>query len=156
MPTPTLSELNSASIDELEAIYASDRPFALPEGCYRGIHLRRLTTPGARKLVNRLPQYLGFEAARFGIDFDRARWFFFARHLGAGRFTAAIAPSRWRPTRTVTLDYAASRLPAPLRALLYDEVKPLSESLCLGLGGTNADRDQGDHFFFALARISSR
>jgi hypothetical protein len=153
MDTPTLSALSSASLAELEAIYASDRPVALPEGCYRGIHLRRLATPGANKLVNRLPQYIGFEATPFGIDFDRACWFFFSRRLRAGRFTAAIAPSRWRPTQTVTLDYAASRLPAPLRAVLYDEVKPLSESLCLGLGGTNADRDHGDHFFFALERI---
>ena len=153
MATPTLSELRAASLDELEAVYASDRPFALPAGCYRGIHLRRLTTPGASRLVNRLPQYLGFEASPFGIDFDRACWFFYSRRLCAGRFTAAIAPSRWRPTPTVTLDYAASRLPAPVRGVLYDEVKPLSESLCLGLGGTNAERDQGDHFFFALERI---
>jgi hypothetical protein len=34
--------------------------------------------------------------------------------------------------------------------LLYDEVKMLSPSLCLGIGGINAARGRGDHFFFAL------
>ena len=31
-------------------------------------------------------------------------------------------------------------------------VKPLSADLCLGLGGINAERGEGDHFFFALYR----
>jgi hypothetical protein len=58
--------------------------------------------------------------------------------------------SRWRDTETVRLHYEVSRLPGPVRAVLYDEVKVLSPSLCLGIGGINAARGRGDHFFYAL------
>jgi hypothetical protein len=36
--------------------------------------------------------------------------------------------------------------------MLYDEVKPLSADLLLGLGGVNAETGEGDHFFFTLER----
>jgi hypothetical protein len=41
-------------------------------------------------------------------------------------------------------------LPKPIRDQLYDEVKPLAPDLCLGIGGTNHESDEGDHFWFAL------
>ena len=148
-----LSDLQRSSPSELEEIFATDAPFAIPDGCYRGIHLLRLDNSGASEPRTRLAQYLGFELTPFGIDFDDRRGYFFHRRLRAGKFQARIGPSRWRATEAVTLHYEGSRLPAPLRNLLYDEVKPLTDKLCLGLGGLNAGRGEGDHFFFALERL---
>ena len=50
------------------------------------------------------------------------------------------------------MHYEASRLPTFVRALLYDEVKPLDDDLLLGLGGVA----QGDLFFFALGAEPAR
>jgi hypothetical protein len=150
----TLSDLKRSSVAELEEIFASDDPFAIPDGRYRGIHLVRLDNRGAREPRTRWAQYVGFELTPFGIDFDDRRWYFFHPRLRAGKFQARIGPSRWRPTEAVTLHYDPSRLPTPLRNILYDEVKPLTDRLCLGLGGLNAGRGEGDHFFFALERIT--
>lgn len=59
------------------------------------------------------------------------------------------SPSRWRDTQTLQLHYDLTRL--PFRGQLYDEVKPLSETLCLGLGGLNRQPEkEGDLFFFLL------
>ena len=44
------------------------------------------------------------------------------------------------------------RLPRFVRDMLYDEVKPLSERLILGIGGINRGRGEGEHLFFALER----
>jgi hypothetical protein len=147
----TLARLRRCTLVELEALYATPRPVSTPAGIFRGIHLAWLDTPGARHPVIRPLQHLGFRLTPFGIDFTTYRWFFFHRRLAAGRFTADVGASHWRDTETVRLRYDVSRLPGPLRALLYDEVKPLSSTLCLGLGGINAPRGRGgDHFFFAL------
>lgn len=146
----TLARLRRCTVAELEALYAEPRPVSVPAGIFRGIHLAWLDTPGARHPVIHPLQYLGFRLTPFGIDFIARRWFFFHRRLAAGRFTAHVGASRWRDTETVRLCYDVSHLPGPLRALLYDEVKPLSATLCLGLGGINAPRGRGDHFFFAL------
>ncbi len=150
----TLSDLQRCSLPQLESIYGAARADAraslLPEGCYGGVHLAWLNTAGARHPITRPLQQLGFCWLPFGVDFTARRWFFFDRRLGVGRFVAQPGPSRWRDTQTVRLDYAVSRLPRPLRGLLYDEVKPISASLCLGIGGINAPRGRGDHFFFAL------
>jgi hypothetical protein len=147
----TLARLRGCALEELEALYTTPRPVSVPVGIFRGFHLAWLDTPGARHPVIHTLQHLGFRLAPFGVDFTTRRWFFFHRHLAAGRFTADVGASRWRDTDTVRLRYDDSRLPGPLRALLYDEVKPLSATLCLGLGGINAPRGRGDHFFFALA-----
>jgi hypothetical protein len=96
---------------------------------------------------------LGFVRLPFGIDFDRRRWFFVDPRLLVGRFATECGPSRWRDTDSVRLTYHGSRLPRIIRSSLYDEVKPLSDELCLGMGGINADRGTGDHFFFALRRV---
>ncbi len=150
----TLSCLQRCSLSQLEEIYALPRAEAdalgPPKGCYRGVHLAWLNTAGARHPLTRPLQHLGFCWLPFGVDFVARRWFFFDRKLGLGRFDAQTGPSRWRDTQTVRLEYDVSRLPRPLRNLLYDEVKPLSASLCLGIGGVNAPRGRGDHFFFAL------
>jgi hypothetical protein len=152
----TLSRLRRCSLAQLEALYVERRPFAHPTGAYRGVHLAWLDTPGARHLLTRPLQHLGFRWAPFGVDFTAQHWFFFDRRFGIGRFVAQTGPSRWRDTETVCLHYDTSRLPRPLRAILYDEVKPLSGSLCLGIGGVNAPRGRGDHFFFALTALHPR
>ena len=153
MTPPTLTDLQQAGLTELEEIFAQEDCSSVPGGCYRGVHLLRLRTSGARVVSNRLMGLIGFELIPFGVDFDARCWFFFHPRLRVGRFEPRIAPSRWRLTTAVTLNYEVSRLPGPVRSFLYDEVKPLSQSLCLGIGGINADRGQGDHFFFALTRI---
>ncbi|MBF0353458.1 MAG: hypothetical protein HQM11_20695, partial [SAR324 cluster bacterium] len=63
-----------------------------------------------------------------------------------GKFRSEIHPSRWRSAMVVGLHYESSQLPGFIRNLLYDEVKPLSETLCLGIGGFNRDKGEGDHF----------
>lgn len=146
----TLAQLRRCTLAELEVLYARDRPVSVPTGSYRGVHLAWLDTPGARHPVIRPLQHLGFRLTPFGIDFTAQRWFFFHPRFGIGRFAAQVGPFLWRDTETVRLHYDPSNLPGPLRRLLYDEVKPLSSSLCLGIGGINAPRGRGDHFFFAL------
>lgn len=146
----SLARLVQCSVADLEALYVEARPVSVPRGCYRGVHLAWLDTPGARHPVIRPLQHLGFRLLPFGVDFSRHRWFFFHPALGIGRFVAEAGRSRWRDTETVRLRYEVSRLPGFVRALLYDEVKVLSPSLCLGIGGINAPRGRGDHFFFAL------
>ncbi len=148
----TLAELRRYPLAQLEKCYAERRPVAVPLGYYRGTHLRWLDTPGASHPLLRPVVDLLFRRTPFGVDFERERWFFFRRGLGMGRFAAQIGPSRWRDTDTVRLTYDRSRLPSPVRRLLYDEVKPLSDSLCLGLGGINAETGRGEYFFFALHR----
>jgi hypothetical protein len=149
----TFQDLRASSADELERIYATDLPVQVPTGCFRGKTLMRIDNPGARKVSSRIIGFVGFEATPFGIDFDESCWYFWHPRLRIGAFRAHIGPSRWRDTEAVTLHYEVSRLPQPIRGVLYDEVKPLSPTVCLGMGGLNAGRDQGDHFFFALARI---
>jgi len=91
---------------------------------------------------------LPFERLSFGIDFARCAWFFLHPRLRAGHFRLQPGRSRWRDTQTLQLHYEVSRL--PFRGLLYDEVKPLGDTLALGLGGLNRDVGTGDLFFFLL------
>ncbi|MCK6554321.1 hypothetical protein L6Q96_07005 [Candidatus Binatia bacterium] len=154
-PAPSLVALARCSVAEIEALYAAPRAVTVPSACYRGVFLAWLDAPDPAAPVTHFLQWLGFRVLPFGVDFIRSRWFFFHPALGAGRFTAAPGRSRWRDTETIRLEYAVSRLPGPLRRVLYDEVKPLSSSLCLGIGGTNAPRGRGDHFFFALVAEGS-
>jgi hypothetical protein len=142
----SLDGLRSASLDELEVLYAESSVGPAPAGRWRGATLRYLSPPRWARAVD----WLLFDAPPFGIDFDRRCWWFVRPGLAAGRFDASLGPSRWRRTETLRLEYGASRLPGPIRRLLYDEVKPLGSELCLGLGGLNADAGRGEHFFFAL------
>jgi hypothetical protein len=150
---PTTNDLRRLDLDGLERLYASERPIVLPAGRFRGVFLEKLATPGARRPLSRAISYLGFEATPFGVDFDTCCWYFWHPRLQVGRFRLEPGASRWRDTQAVTLHYDVSRLPAAIRGVLYDEVKPLGDSLCLGIGGLNAERDEGDLFFFALERI---
>lgn len=154
----SLDALRWASLPELEALYTRmdartrEGPIALPNGRFRGHYLRLVASQGARRLENRAMVWLGFALPRFGVDFTSSAWWFHHPLLQVGAFAPSIGPSRWRNAEVVQLHYHPSRLPWPVKPLLYDEVLPLSHDLCLGLGGINRDRGEGDLFFFALAR----
>lgn len=149
----TLDTLRRASLEDLEWIYAQGGPLAVPGGLFGGLVLGLVDSAGARRRANRAMVWLGFSLPRFGVDFQRRAWWFHHPLLRVGAFEARPGPSRWRDAQTMQLHYHPSRLPGPVKHLLYDEVKPLGEHLCLGLGGINQDRGEGDLFFFALSRI---
>jgi len=153
----SVEELKHRELAGLEALYLQQGPAPRPpQGVFRGHFLRWLETQGARHPVWRPLVALMFQLIPFGVDFNERRWFFFgAPWLAAGRFAPRLQRSRWRETEVVCLDYDVSALPGPIRGLLYDEVQPLNESLCLGLGGINAPRGQGDLFFMALERVEA-
>lgn len=145
-----LESLKQCSQQELEDTYCQSGPVVAPTGCFDGTCLMRLDQPGDRR-----PGYLvtkSFELVPFGVNFDACLWYFFHPFLGVGRFRADIGSSRWRDSTVVSLHYDVSRLPNVIRNVLYDEVKPLTDDLCLGIGGLNQGRGIGDHFFFALTR----
>ncbi len=149
----TAQELRSLPLARLEALYTHDRPIEVPRGRFLGRVLARLDNRGARRLRWRATQVAMFEWTPFGIDFDRHRWFFLGPKLRVGSFDAEVERSYWRDTKTVTLRYDRSRLPHVIKGVLYDEVKPLSADLALGLGGIDAEAGEGDHFFFSLERM---
>ncbi len=151
----SIAELRAASGSELESLYGAERPLEpRPHGLWRGHYLQRLDNRGARAPLSRLAQRLLFRTPPWGIDFDRGRWFFLDRpRLAAGHFALQAGPSRWRETTALGFDYSLSQLPRPVTNMLYDEIKPLSDELILGLGGENRDRGLGDHFWFGLERF---
>ena len=140
------------SVEELEAAFGHRDEIRVPRGVHRGHFLAWLDNPSARQKRWRWPQRAGFQWTPFGVDFDRNLWFFFTPAVAMGRFEARVERSRWRGTDAVVLRYERSRLPLAFRRILYDEVKPLDDGLVLGIGGSNAGRGRGDHFFFALER----
>jgi hypothetical protein len=144
-------DLDGLGVAELDALYCSAPLGPLPAGLFTGRMLRYLDTP---PLVRAL-DWLLFDAPPYGIDFDARLWWFVHPRLAAGRFELTRGASRWRDTETLRLSYERSLLPGPIRGLLYDEVKPLDETQCLGIGGINRQRGRGEHFFFSLTRASS-
>lgn len=147
MNTPALEDLRHSSLLELETLYAETPVKEPPRGCYQGLFLQRLDTRTRRKPLHYVSMPFGYLS--FGIDFESQRWFFYHRRIQAGLFTLDKGPSRWRDTETFRLHYAHAKLPGFVKDKLYDEVKPLSDQLALGLGGVNRG-DGGDHFYFAL------
>lgn len=146
-----LRQLKRSSLAELEAIYAEPNGGVELAGRYRGIHLLRVDRAEKRRPLAAVS--MPFQVVPFGIDFDSMRWFFLHPKVQVGRFEALPGRSRWRDAEVLRLHYAQSGLPLFVRGLLYDEVKPLSPDLALGLGGINDVRGRGDHFFFALERF---
>ncbi len=143
----TIQALRDSSVEQLERLYR-DAPVApVPLRRYRGEALARVCTRFARSApITAL--LVPWERVPFGIDFATRTWFFVHPRVRMGRFRLEPGRSRWRDTDTLRMRYDVSRL--PIRGLLYDEVKPLDETLCLGLGGINFGRGRGDLFFFAL------
>ncbi len=153
--TITMDYLKTCNMTQLEELYARDGDITIPtSGSYKGVYLKRLSNPGADNLFNRVSQWAAFDAMSFGLNFypDYGDWFFYHSSVAMGRFTPRIEQSRWRDTNTITLNYQVSKLPSPVRNVLYDEIKPMTDSLLLGMGGLNRDRDVGDHFFFAIVK----
>ncbi len=145
-----LDQLKQHDMQELERLFCGTEPLFIPKGCYDGCVLGRLDEAG-----NRRPLYLGsksFEIVPFGVDFDVCKWFFFTPFVQVGHFRTEIAKSRWRDCETITLNYEVSRMPDFARKIFYDEIRPLSDDLCLGIGGFNYEAGIGDHFLFALER----
>ena len=150
--TLRLADLETAALPELEALFARNQVAPAQPAPFRGKLLRWLGTPGARHPLYRPAEALMFQRLPFGVDFARRRWFWQSPRLGVGHFSASLGPSRWRDTTALRLHYDDRLQPWALRARLYDEVKPLSDELCLGIGGMDGARGHGDHFFFALYR----
>lgn len=150
----TWSALSDASVTELESLYARAGDIRVPVGCFAGRHLAWLDTPAARHALLRPIEQLFFADLPWTIDFARRRWFWLQKRVGIGRFFASVGPSRWRDTETIRLLYDDPLLPGFVNLWLYDEVKPLGDDLCLGLGGISARRGVGEQFFFALRRIA--
>ena len=149
---PTLADLRESSLQALEDLYRVAPIGPKPRGCFRGQALARVDSRLARSRKGDV-MMAPFERVPFGIDFTSATWFYFHPWLRIGHFRMELGHSRWRDTEVHRLEYDVSRLPRPIRGLLYDEVKPLSDTLCLGLGGINAGRGDGDMFFFALESL---
>ncbi len=144
----TADDLRVASLATIESLYASAPVGPMPRGVFDGHMLHYLNRgPMARALDGLL-----FDALPYGIDFDRQRWWFVRPALCIGRFDIDSGSSAWRATQTLRLTYDGSRLPRPVRAMLYDEIKPLDDDLCLGLGGVKGQSGSGDHFFFFLTK----
>ena len=144
-------ELRAASLAELERVFVSEPTYpGVMSGRVRGSFLAYVDSEGARRLAVRAMDDVLLRALAWGIDWDERRWLFPQLGLRAGHFRVERGPSRWRSTEVLRLRYDVSRL--PFRAILYDEVKPLSADLALGLGGLEGPRGEGDHFFFALTR----
>ncbi len=149
----TTADLRRLDQPGLEALFATEAPPVEPSGLFRGTYLGPVDSPAARSLASRLLILPAFRLLPFSVDFSACCWVMGLPAVRAGRFRAERGPSRWRETEVLQLHYEASRLPGPVRRLLYDEVKPLSDNLCLGLGGVNAEKGEGEIFFFALERM---
>ena len=145
----TLRDLEEAPSATLEALFASAPVGPTPTGRFEGHALARVDRPHASGRIGDLLT-APFERLRWGVDFTDHTWFFVLPALKMGRHRLCPGRSRWRDTDVLALHYDVSRLPRPIRSRLYDEIKPLSTTLCLGIGGINRPAGAGDLFFFAL------
>ena len=136
-------------LEPMERLYAGELG-PTPRGITRGTFVGFLDTPGGRDWRNRALHTLVFRWPRWGVDFDRCLWWFGHPRAAVGRFTATIGPSRWRDATVLRLDYSRSRSRWAGRNL-YDEIKPLPDGRIIGIGGINAARGTGDHFWFELS-----
>lgn len=145
--------LGRLPVEELENLYRRPGDLPVPSGLFRAVHLGWIENWSARRRRVRAGLAPLFVIPPFGIDFRSRRWWFYYPRLQAGSFIPTVGPSRWRDTDVLRLTYDVSRLPHPLRTRLYDEIKPLSPDLCLGMGGVNAEKGRGDLFFFGMERV---
>ena len=161
MPAATLNdadaliaEFKSYGAQELERLFANaDASLRLQPGSYRGTWLKRIEHSGPYKPFNLISQWLLFDVTPFGITFHAdgtGIWYFFHPTLAAGEFILTEEKSEWRDTDALTLRYDNANLPGFVRALLYDEMKPLSNLHAIGIGGFNEPTGEGDNFFFLL------
>jgi len=139
---------------ELVARYCDCSPaLVVPAGRFRGRLLSWLPRgDAASRRARPLLRSMFGSIPGFGVDFDDRRWFFGHRALKLGRFELSEGPSLWHETETFRMLYDSSRLPLAIRSQLYDEIKPLGDSLCLGVGGLGTDDGPKAQFFFLLRR----
>jgi hypothetical protein len=151
----TSDELRRMSLEELEELYVGDQETQIPAGVFKGKVLRWFPVPPGEHVLMRPLLWLWFGVTPFGVDFDKDRWFFFFdQSPRIGHFTPRIGPSRWYPSaETIQLHYQISRLPEGFKANLYDEVRPLTDTTCLGVGGINTHEGAKREFFFVLERF---
>lgn len=144
---PTAQELRTSPLEVLERVYRDAPSRSAPLRRFRG---EALVRTGARFAGSAAATaiLLPFERLGFWVDFATRTWAFVHPRARMGRFRVDPGRSRWRDTETLRLRYDVSRL--PFRRILYDEVKPLSDDVCLGLGGINFARGTGDLFYFVL------
>ena len=156
MSQELIGEFRQKSARELDAIFTAPGTARLPaEGNYRGTWLRRIENAGTYKPFNLISQWLMFEVTPFGITFHSdgtGIWYFFHPVLAAGNFVMHSEASRWRTTQCVTLNYENAALPGPVRDILYDEIRVLSDDHALGIGGFKGPAGDGDNFYFLLTR----
>lgn len=148
-----LADLQTMDRAALEALYVSTPLLPLPAGQFRGAALKRIPFVGWDVCFTRVIELVAFDLMPWGIDLDSRSWYFFCRCLQIAHFNATPGPSRWRATDAIALDYSVSGLPWFLRNYLYDEIKPLSNDLCLGIGGSKYPAGVGDHMFFGIERV---
>lgn len=153
--TSGLNDLRGRSLGALEDMYRAAPLAPMPRGLFRGRVLMPVDSPLARSARGRMTLMPFARTPIWGIDFTRHAWFFVSPRYRIGRFRAELGPSRWRDADVLRLTYDVSRLPHLIRRGLYDEIKPLGEGLCLGLGGLNAERGAGDLFFFELTAMDA-
>jgi hypothetical protein len=136
----------------LERLYLEEQPLPGPSGVLAGELLCWLEGLPARHPLWRPLTALMFQLVPFGVDFDRRCWYFGRPGLQVGRFELVPGRSRLRATTALGLHYQVSSLPGPVKGLLYDEVKPLDQRTCLGLGGLVLGGQAHPLFFFLLRR----
>lgn len=144
------------SIQELDELYCRRVELVLPRHkSFRGHVLKRFDNPGAVELWNTISQMILFELIPFGINFYNGTgdWFFFDPGFSTGDFEMRTQNSRWRYTESIGFYYHNADLPAFIKQSLYDEIKPVGDGHYLGIGGINAEKDRGDHFYFLLEPI---
>lgn len=149
-----IAEFKSYETKELEHLFAAnDASLRLESGNYKGTWLRRIEHAGSYKPFNLVSQWLLFDVTPFGITLHAdgtGIWYFFHPTIAAGEFRLTEEKSQWRSTEALTLRYDDAKLPGFVRALLYDEIKPLSNLHAIGIGGFNEPTGEGDNFFFLL------
>ena len=138
----------AASLGELERIYATAPLAPLPGGVWRGRWLHDLRMSAPAKLV----AHALFRWPTFGLDLDAYTWWFGRPDRVASRYEPVVGRSRWRDAEVVRLDYRRT-MPWPMRAVIYDELKPLSDDCVLGIGGMNGTGSHGAWVYFVLQRI---
>ncbi len=148
-----LSRLAAMSAAELDALYSERRPAAWPAGCARGRLLAWVPGPATRHPLWRPLLAAMFQLSPFGLDYDRRCWFFGLRPLCSAHFDISLGASRWRPGPCYRLHYDSSSLPQAVRNRLYDEIKPLTPDLGLGLAGLHFKGRPVPVFYFALQRV---
>ena len=152
-----IADFRAKPAAELDAIFSAPGAARLPQpGNYKGTWLRRIENAGTYKPFNLISQWLMFELTPFGITFNADAtgiWYFFNPALAAGNFAMCAEASKWRNTQCATLNYENAGLPGPVRDILYDEVRVLSDNHCLGIGGFKGPAGDGDNFYFLLTRL---